>query len=188
VISKGRTETGKKRESRLEAEPPSPSSYREDYRFARDQHLIFWFWSDGRTDGRTNGRTNGRTRLDRTVPTRRLIDRFENLGDHLCWSIYRRSCPDLSLPRQSLLSNSQEYNKFLLRLTIPSSLVLVRSSETAFPSSLSLSLSLSSLLASLFSFYTHSIGFDPQSIIVGGREKERRAKRTKRRSSRPNIS
>lgn len=28
------------------------------------------------------GWTDGWTRADRTVPTRRLIDRFENLGDH----------------------------------------------------------------------------------------------------------
>lgn len=37
--------------------------------------INIWFFGSDRMDGRT--------RPDRTVPTRRLIDRFENLGDHL---------------------------------------------------------------------------------------------------------
>lgn len=52
---------------------PGPSSFREDYRFAERSTSDFLApigWTDGRDP-------------DRTVPTRRLIDRFENLGDHL---------------------------------------------------------------------------------------------------------
>lgn len=122
----------------------------------RDQHLIFWFWSDGRTD--ETGPDGSHTPLNWSI--------------RKSWWSPRGSAGAFTVDRVQIsspsvfTSNSQEYNKFLLRLTVPSSLVLVRSSRAALYPSLFLA------LASLSSLLPRSIDFDPQSIIVGGREEE----------------
>lgn len=129
VIPKGKAADGEERESRLEAGALS-SLFRRITGLRRDQHLIFWFWSDGRTD--ETGPDGSHTPLNWSI--------------RKSWWSPRGSAGAFTVDRVQIsspsvfTSNSQEYNKFLLRLTIPSSLVLVRSSRAASYPSLSLSL------------------------------------------------
>lgn len=120
VIPKGKAADGEERECRLEAEALS-SLFRRITGLRRDQHLIFWFWSDGRTD--ETGPDGSHTPLNWSI--------------RKSWWSPRESAGAFTVDRVQIsfpsvfTSNSQEYNKFLLRLTIPSSLVLVRSSHAA---------------------------------------------------------
>lgn len=110
------------RESRLEAGALS-FLFGRITGLRRDQHLIFWFWSDGRTD--ETGSDGSHTPLNWSI--------------RKSWWSPRGSAGAFTLDRVQisspsvLTSNSQEYNKFLLRLTVPSSLVLIRSSHALYP-------------------------------------------------------
>lgn len=156
VIPKGKAADGKERESRLEAGALS-SLFRRITGLRRDQHLIFWFWSDGRTD--ETGPDGSHTPLNWSIRKSWWSPR----GSAGAFTVDR---VQISLP-SVFTSNSQEYNKFLLRLTVPSSLVLVRSSHTALYPSLFLA------RVTFLPPPAQHRDFDPQSIIVGGREKRK---------------
>jgi len=108
------------RESRLEVGALS-FLFRRITGLRRDQHLIFWFWSNGRTD--ETGPDGSHTPLNWSI--------------RKSWWSPRGSAGAFTVDRVQIsspsvfTSNSQEYNKFLLRLTVPSSLVLIRSSHAA---------------------------------------------------------